>query len=54
MTDETTPPTRGRSPGPLPADGAVREYQGADAERLLKLLGELCCHEVVVDRDVGW
>jgi hypothetical protein len=37
-----------------PVGGAVREYQGADAERLLKLLGELCCHEVGVGRDVGW
>jgi len=36
-----------------PAGGAVREYQGADAEWLRKLLGELCCHEVGADRDVG-
>ena len=33
-----------------PAGGTVREYQGADAERLLKLLGELCRHEV----GAGW
>jgi hypothetical protein len=26
--------------------GAGREYHVADAERLLKLLGELCGHEV--------
>jgi hypothetical protein len=37
-----------------PVGGAAREYHGADAERLLKLLGELCCHEVGLERDVGW
>jgi hypothetical protein len=36
-----------------PTGGAVREYQGADAGWLLKLLGELCCHEVGVDSGVG-
>jgi hypothetical protein len=37
-----------------PASGAVREYQGADAERLLKLLRVLCCHGIAGERSVGW
>jgi hypothetical protein len=37
-----------------PAGGAVRECQGADAGRLLELVGELCCHEVGVGREGGW